>query len=186
MRTELATERLRLLALTVEQLQMYLESPEELERDLGVSVSRDNVTEIVRRAIGLKIDKMAEVDIAVHPWYTYWLAIVTTEPYGAGLIGFKGKPDEQGAVEIGYGIDPAFRRQGLTTEAVRALIAWAFQHPACGSVFAPIKKTNIGSNCVAKKAGMQVFEENDDTFFWRIDCGRTPAPSARPGVPGPA
>jgi len=123
----------------------------------------------VRRAIGLKVDKMMQVAPDVHPWYTYWLMVLVIEPSGAGLIGFKGEPDQQGEVEIGYGIVPAHRSRGYTTEATRALIAWAFQDPACCAVIADPKKDNLASNRVVAKVGMHVFSETEDTFFWRIN-----------------
>ena len=82
----------------------------------------------------------------------------------------KGYPNSQGEAEIGYGMDPDYRGQGYTTEAVRTLIAWAFEEPDCTSVIAPgTKKSNIASNRVLAKAGMYVYQETDDTLSWRID-----------------
>jgi RimJ/RimL family protein N-acetyltransferase len=55
--------------------------------------------------------------------------MVWTHPNGRretiGTIGFHGPPDEGGRVEIGYRVEPGFRRHGIATEAVRALLAWA-------------------------------------------------------------
>ena len=45
-----------------------------------------------------------------------------------GLAGFKGRPDTDGEVEISYSILPDRRREGLATEAVAALVRWAFGH----------------------------------------------------------
>lgn len=42
-----------------------------------------------------------------------------------GGIGFKGLPDAEGIVEIGYGIDEAYRQQGYATEAVGGMVKWA-------------------------------------------------------------
>jgi ribosomal-protein-alanine N-acetyltransferase len=105
-----------------------------------------------------------------YPW-TYWLIVITDQQCGAGLLGFKGLPDEESKVEIGYGIAPAHQGKGYTTEAVRALIAWAFKAPNCHSVIAPnTAKSNIASNRVLKKVGMTVHHETDDALFWRIDA----------------
>ncbi len=168
---ELQTERLRLIPLTLEQLTLYLTAPQELEGELGFPVSRAILTQTVRRAIGIKLSKMAPAEETIHPWYTYWLIVISDdELYGAGLAGFKGYPNHLGEAEIGYGIDPDYRSQGYTTETVRALIAWAFEEPNCRSVIAPgTLKTNIASNRVLAKVGMYVYEETDDTLSWRVD-----------------
>ncbi len=102
-------------------------------------------------------------------WYTYWLLIITKVPIGVGLAGFKGLPNEQGEVEIGYGIDPAYQKQGYTTEAVQAQIAWAFEEPACQSVVArDTKKSNVASLRVLAKVGMTQYQETEDAFYLRV------------------
>jgi len=113
---------------------------------------------------------MAQADEKYHAWYTYWLVIVTSQLHGAGLVGFKGIPDSQGEVEIGYGIAPAFQGKGYTTEAVQALITWAFQAPECKAVIAPhTKKSNVASNRVLEKVGMRAYAETTEDISWRID-----------------
>jgi len=169
MTSTIRTERLRLIALTVDQLELYRDAPERLEQQLGLPISRDNVTEIVRQAMGMKLSEMADVESDLHPWYTYWLVVVTGEAFGAGLAGFKGMPDPDGEVEISYGIDPAFRGQGYTTEAVQTLIAWAFGAPACHAVSASVNKDNVASIRVLAKAGLRIHQETTDTLYWRIE-----------------
>ena len=167
---ELQTKRLRLLALTVQQLGLYLTHPDRLEKELGFPISRSNITDRVRGAIQMKLAKMALASEEVHAWYTYWLVVVADEAYGAGLAGFKGYPNGAGEAEIGYGIDPNYQNQGYTTEAVRAMIAWAFLNPDCRSVVAPdTAKSNPASNRVLEKVGMHVYGETDDALSWRID-----------------
>jgi GNAT superfamily N-acetyltransferase len=168
--TSIQTERLKLIALTLDQLRLILDAPERLEQGLGFPISRANITEPVRRAIGQKVAKMSGLAAERHPWYTYWLVTEIAGPYGAGLAGFKGEPDRDGTVEIGYGIDPAYRNRGYITEAARALIAWAFEHPACRYVIAPgTRKDNPASNRVLAKLGMQVYAETGETLSWRIE-----------------
>jgi ribosomal-protein-alanine N-acetyltransferase len=175
---EIQTERLRLIPLSLSQLQCYVAAPEVLGREFGFGVSRDIVTDGLRRAIEMKVSKMERVDPAEHAWYTYWLIIVEDGPYGAGLAGFKGVPDDQGRIEIGYGMDPAYRSRGYMTEAVKALIAWAFQDTRCRAVIAPnTKRWNVASNRVLEKVGMQVYNETEEALDWRADkaIGQTPS-----------
>lgn len=64
---------------------------------------------------------------AIQPWLGR--AIVWTHPDGRreaiGSIGFHAAPDEGGRVEIGYRVEPVFRRRGIATEAIRGLLDWA-------------------------------------------------------------
>lgn len=57
------------------------------------------------------------------PEYACDWAICLKDGTLAGGIGFKGLPDRQGAVEIGYEIWPLYRRAGYAVEAVNALTA---------------------------------------------------------------
>lgn len=174
--SRIRTERLNLLPLSLEQLSLYLTEPKGLERELRFPVSRAIVTERVQRAIGMKIAKMTEAARSIHAWHTYWLIVIAEESYGAGLAGFKGYPGSRGEVEIGYGIDPAYQGKGYMTEAVRALIDWAFREPDCQSIIAPeTQKSNVASNRVLEKVGMHIYHETDVALYWRIDRGNNPA-----------
>jgi RimJ/RimL family protein N-acetyltransferase len=165
----LTTPRLRLIALSPAQLEQYLDRPAALERELSLPLSRDILTERVARAIRIKLRKMAGADPSRFCWYTYWLVAVTAEPFGAGLAGFKGYPDEEGKTEIGYGIDPRVRGKGYTTEAVRRLIAWAFEEPACQCVFAlNVDRSNLASQRVLAKAGMSMYHESANALSMRV------------------
>jgi RimJ/RimL family protein N-acetyltransferase len=73
-------------------------------------------------------------DLSVDPEAQPWLgrAIVLTEADGTrriiGSCGFHAPPGPDGRVEIGYRVEPAYRRQGVATEAVHALFDWARAH----------------------------------------------------------
>ena len=146
---EIQTERLKLIPLTLDQLRCYVAVPEVLEQELGLEVSREIVTDRLRRAIEMKVAKIEQVHPSEHWWYTYWLIVVKDRPYpyGAGLAGFKGVPDNQGKTEIGYGIDPAYCNKGYMTEAVKGLIEWAFQDVRCRAVIAPGTSSPRTTSC---------------------------------------
>lgn len=169
------TARLRLVALPLEQLELLLNAPDELEKRLGLPISRANLQHPVPRALRMKIERMRAEDPANHPWSTYWLLITPAPDFGAGLVGFKGAPDAEGSVEIGYGIDPLLRGKGYMTEAVSVLVAWAFAHPGCRAVTAcGVLNENLASQQVLIKAGFTLAAQNAHTSDWKI---------TRPGEP---
>jgi ribosomal-protein-alanine N-acetyltransferase len=173
---DLQTRRLRLVPLAHRQLEHCLTDRPQLERELGYPVAAAVITDVVRRAIRMKLAKMAQADPVLHPWYTYWLIVAGDPACGVGFAGFKGPPglvgryDGIGEVEIGYGLAPEYEGRGYMTEAVRALIAWAFESPACQAVIAPhVLRSNPASSRVLEKVGMRVYEETDETISWRVD-----------------
>jgi ribosomal-protein-alanine N-acetyltransferase len=172
---ELHSERLDLIPLSPAQLQLYLAGPIQLKQELGIPISRAIITERVQRAIRMKLNKMATVEQLRLAWYTYWLIVIRAAPFGAGLAGFKGYPDQNGEAEIGYGIDPGCHGQGYVTEAVQCLISWAFEETACLSVVArDTKKWNAASLRVLAMVGMQVYEESEDALWLRVERGYNP------------
>jgi len=56
-----------------------------------------------------------------------WLVVVDGRIVGD--CGWRGRPDEDGVVELGYGLAPPSRGRGLGTEAVAVLAAWTEVQP---------------------------------------------------------
>ncbi|HLJ29031.1 MAG TPA: GNAT family N-acetyltransferase [Candidatus Angelobacter sp.] len=86
--------------------------------------------------------------------WNLWFCI-RREPRGlVGNAAFKGRPKD-GFVEIGYSVLEAHQRNGYCTEAVRALIAWAFQDQAVQTVIAHTLPGLTPSIRVMEKCGLR-------------------------------
>lgn len=59
-----------------------------------------------------------------------------------GGIGFKGLPDAEETVEIGYGIDEAYRKRGYATEAVGGMVKWAMKQDGVKYITAQTEPNN--------------------------------------------
>ena len=79
---------------------------------------------------------------------------------GAG--GFKGAPDDDGIVEIGYSVLPEFQRRGYALEAVLGLIEFAFNQPKVLMICAHTLASGEGSIGVLKKAGFRMIGRGHD------------------------
>jgi ribosomal-protein-alanine N-acetyltransferase len=167
MNASIRTQRLLLVPLTLAQLQLCTTNLPVLETELDLSISRDMLTDIVWGAIRKKIKKMTGMVEAHHLWQTYWLIILDENNLGIGLAGFKGYPDESGSSEIGYGIDPAYQNQGYMTEAVKALVDWALQHPFCNKVTATTVE-NPASRRLLEKLGAYLVAEDETATSWEF------------------
>jgi GNAT superfamily N-acetyltransferase len=102
-------------------------------------------------------------------WSTY-LFYDTDEPGGAliGIGGFKGAPQD-GVVEIGYEIAPAFRGRGRATAAAAALVERA-RAAGCTSVLAHTLAEDNPSTSVLTKLGFRrtaTVDDPDEGPIWR-------------------
>lgn len=106
--------------------------------------------------------------LASDPSLLYWGSwlVMTMDGQVIGDIGFKGKPDIRQAVEIGYGLLPAYLNQGFATEAVQALIEWAFEQTEVTGVLAKTDSTNQASIRVLEKAGLIQVGRDDRYIMW--------------------
>ena len=64
-------------------------------------------------------------------------------------------------IKVGYTIAPAFQRRGYATEAVGALVAYAFDSLGADVVRAFADAENTPSSRVAEKVGMRLVERFD-------------------------
>ena len=99
------------------------------------------------------------------------MIIERTTNLAVGQMGTKGMPDANGAVEIGYGINPSHRRRGLATEAAQALVPWLLAQRSARRVTAECGVDNVGSMRVLEKAGFvrtgeRVDEEDGPLILW--------------------
>jgi RimJ/RimL family protein N-acetyltransferase len=106
-----------------------------------------------------------EVDPSIREWLGR--AMLLTDEAGerrvVGTIGFHGPPDAQGRAEIGYSVDPAYRRQGLAREAIIAMFDWAGETHGIHRFIASISPTNEASLRLADEFGyVQVGTQIDD------------------------
>lgn len=62
-----------------------------------------------------------------------------------GYAGFHGPPDADGMVEIGYTVDPSYRRKGHARAILTALLEHAAAEPSVRTVRATISPTNEAS-----------------------------------------
>ena len=94
-------------------------------------------------------------------WYAMW-QIELKDGTHIGELCFKGLSND-GVAEIGYGIQEAHQRHGYATEAVKAVLAWAFSFKEVTAIEAEVTIENIASQKVLAKCGFiangQVGEE---------------------------
>jgi len=125
-------------------------------------------------------EKLADGDL--EPYLTYrrelecdktmfgwgpWLIVQNAESVLIGSVGFKGKPNRDGIVEIGYGVVPAYRGQGYGFEAVEALVNWAFS-AGVRSIIAECQPHNVASVRILERLGMRRVGKQEGLLKWEL------------------
>lgn len=93
-----------------------------------------------------------DADPAHALWNTPWAMLLKKEGTCIGDLGFKGAP-KKGTVELGYGVRKEYEGQGYTTEAVGAMIDWAFSQDGVYAIEA--EAGNAASAHILEKCGFQ-------------------------------
>lgn len=163
---KLETDRLWLVALTDAWLKLAGSHWPLLEQALDLNPSTFEPDDTLVRAMLMKRINIHN-DRERWLWCTYWLLILKSENHSAGVCGFKGPPNIEGAVEIGYGTHPHDRNRGYMTEAVCALVDWAFETPVVERVIAETLINNPASRRVLEKCGFAFYKTEGDSMWWQ-------------------
>ncbi|PEB37322.1 GNAT family N-acetyltransferase [Bacillus cereus] len=107
-------------------------------------------------------------DSALLPWGV-WYVLRKEDDSVLGDIGFKGKPNEDQTVEIGYGFIEKYWNQGYATEAVKELIDWAFKTGEVETIIAETLLDNYSSMRVLEKLHMKRVNATETMINWKIE-----------------
>jgi [ribosomal protein S5]-alanine N-acetyltransferase len=124
----LLTPRLELRPVTLEIVNADLHRRDELPALLDAAIGAGWPMELMDVAAMEWLKRSLQNDPALAPW-TAWYWITRSPRVLIGASGFKSRP-QNGEVEFGYGVLPLFQRQGFATEAISAMIEWAFANGA--------------------------------------------------------
>lgn len=174
------TDRLELAPLTVEEIEALLAGDGGRLKELtGVNFPRPaapppymaDPLPVVRDRLRARPEEA--------PWWN-WLMMERETGRAVGSVAFGGPPDDAQSVLIGYAMYPQFEGHGYATEAVRAMVAWAFQQPGVKAVRALAPVWNTPALRVAENVGMRpvAADEDDDVGEVLVYAVTAPASAA--------
>lgn len=117
--------------------------------------------------IEMHLEELKE-DPSVFEWGV-WFVIDKQTNKIIGDMGFKGKPDEENSVEVGYGIKASEQNKGYATEALTCLIEWALHSHSVDKIVAECLEDNIPSIKVLEKLNMTKTGKVNDMLYWQLD-----------------
>lgn len=163
---KLITTRLEIAACPLDIAQSLIGDRRGLEEVFGARLLPDWLSPELAEILPLYVQELLH-DPAALGW-GIWIMFDREENVVVGDAGFKGRPDGDGTVEIGYGVAPAYQRRGYATEAVQALIAWAFAHPEVRRIVAECVPENTPSLRVLTKLGFRPLPKVTDALRWEL------------------
>lgn len=104
--------------------------------------------------------------------FTSWIYIEKASKTIIGDGGFKGKPDLDGKVDLGYGVIERKRGNGYATEAAQALLNWGICQQEVKVVTADCLLENVASYKVLQKIGLdKISEDATHAYFEKRRAG---------------
>lgn len=135
----LRTPRMDLVPATAPLLLAEMEGGDALARTLGARVGPQWPPDLYDAdAVEWSLDQV-RADPRFEEWGMRYLVVREADGGGrevVGVAGYKGPPDAEATVEVGYAVVPAYRRRGLATEAVLALVEHALEEEAVDRIVA--------------------------------------------------
>ena len=113
-----------------------------------------------------QVERIA-LDEANYLYHTFWFLVRKSDRIVVGSALFKGAPDDNGEVEIGYGLGKRFEHNGYMTEAVDTICKWALRQNGIVHVIAETDVDNFASQNILKRCGFSLYRQAD-TCWWRL------------------
>ena len=159
----LITERLELRPLPAAAAAALPRDRDEAARVLGAALPPDwpqpDLVEVLPRQASRAPDEER---------FGVWVMIERETATVVGDIGFLGRVDDEGVVEVGYSVIPARRRRGYATEAARAVVDWALDQPGVEVVVAGCDPGNVASIRTLERIGFARAGAAEGELRWRL------------------
>jgi RimJ/RimL family protein N-acetyltransferase len=165
------TERLALVPFTLPVAQALLAFNKGILARIGLQPTRfwpdqesmDTLPRIIKR-----LEQLPEPT-----GFESWMIVLKHNATVIGDAGFKGAPNQEGAVDIGYSIIEQEQHKGYGLETAKALVDWAFRQPQVKAVTASCQVENTASIRLLEKLGMQEIVRDDEMIYWRLPKPKT-------------
>jgi RimJ/RimL family protein N-acetyltransferase len=160
--TTIHTDRLEIFPLSADAIDALLQADDRRLRSLTGAAFPPPLAPPPYMADSLPVvrDRLRSTDRQEEWWN--WLIVRQDNREVVGSVAFGGRPDAGGAVLIGYAMYPGREGMGYATEAVRAMVDWAFAQPGVKVVRALAPVWNTPAVHVAEKVGMRPVTSDED------------------------
>ena len=175
--SDIATPRLRLVAITVEMIHADAAHSSHLSQLIDAQVPPSWPPEHWEPHVFDFLEKLYSQSPHTIGWNRY--VVLQSERLLIGTLG--AFPRGETEAEVGYSILPPWQRMGLATEGVLALLTWLFQNNPLQTVIAHTFPHLTPSLRVMEKCGFQPAGPGDEAGTVRYRLDRNEPTAARGG-----
>jgi len=153
----LRTSRLELVPITLDLVEAVMaDHCGEVERIAGARFPGTwPGRALIERAFSASVERI-RADPSLRLWGDRLM--IATTPAGArvivGSVVFHGAPDDDGSVEVAYGVEPSSQGMGYGAEATCAMVEWALAQPGVRAVTASTFAWHTASVKILRRAGL--------------------------------
>ena len=165
---KIQTERLKLIPLTPNQLKLWIENIDELEKVLSCSYKAEPLEGFFLDVVKEQLVK-TQKDSENYLWHSFWFLIRISDRTVVGSADFKDIPNKSGEVEIGYGLGKEYEHNGYMTEAVKSMCEWALKQEAVSTILAETDIDGLSSQRILERCKFKKYKEVE-TLWWKLEA----------------
>jgi [ribosomal protein S5]-alanine N-acetyltransferase len=171
------TPRFELVSMSVPFMQALLARDLASASTLIGAGVPDDLPDRLDGFLQFRIADLAE-DPEAQPWLGRAIVLTDEEPVARrwiiGSVGFHAPPGPDGRVEVGYHVEPEYRRRGVATEAITALFDWAAAEHGVTRFRASVAPDNVASLAVVghfgfRRTGVQLDDLDGEELVFDLD-----------------
>jgi [ribosomal protein S5]-alanine N-acetyltransferase len=157
------TERLKIVTFTIDMMEALLKGNSELEKIIPYKVASEYPLDVYKQFFTYKIERFRKF-----PNENEWEGIIIHKIDNKimGDMGFKGGPNEEGIIDLGYSIVPSYQGKGYATEMGKAMVDWGLSQLNVKQVIATCNPDNFASIRVLEKIRFHVTKKTKDKLYW--------------------
>ncbi|MDS0524705.1 GNAT family N-acetyltransferase [Clostridium sp. SHJSY1] len=162
----LHTNRLTLIPITLEITKSLIAGSSKEIEELGIKCDKKWPTEDTMDILPIIRNSLEESKTPTG--FETWMIVDTVNKKVIGDIGFHGRPDKNGQVEVGFGLVEHERGKGFGVEALNSIMNWLNDQESVNIIKAECLIDNKPSATILKKAGFKEVNRDDELIYWEL------------------
>lgn len=163
--TRIESDRLLIIPITYSMATSILTSEYKVFENMGIHLSEKWPNQDTLDILNFLKDTLSRDDKV--DGFGVWMIVKKEDMTAIGDAGFKGGPDNNGAIEIGFGIVEEEQRKGYGYEAASSLLQWGSQIADVTVIKADCLINNVASIQLLKKCGMYETGRDQELIYWK-------------------